>query len=166
MLTSYDQYLDACRELCRAQADVVATALADAERVNQAAGRLIDTLQQRHAASRQRIESAANIEELFDLSATTLGEDIGSTTDTFLQMWREVVDVQTRAAHRLPAHLNELATLCGRVMRFASGMPQPLIPLGAWLYGMTPDYAARTRPTAATITADEGAARPRGKAAG
>jgi predicted transposase YdaD len=166
MLTTYQQYLDACRELCRAQADVVATVLADAERVNQATGRLLDSLQTRHETSRQRIESAENVEQLFDISATTLGEDIATGTQTFMQMWREIAEVQVRAMSRLPEHVSQLGTLSGRVMQFAGGMPQPLIPLGSWLYGIGPAFGMNRRSTDASTPATDPSRALRERAAG
>lgn len=138
MLTSYDQYLDACRELCRAQVEVWMTTLQDAARINAAGKALLDDMLARQENAAAQVDAAASIEELFDVSANLLGEGISSGTQTVLQMWREIGEVQVRSLNYLPAHVQRLSELYARMFKFASGIPQPLIPVGSLIFGGQP----------------------------
>jgi hypothetical protein len=138
MLTSYDQCLDACRELCRAQVELCMTTLQDAARVNAAGKTLIEDFLARQENAAAQVDAAATIEELFDVSANLLGEGISSGTQTVLQMWREIGEVQVRSLNYLPAHAQRLSELYARMFKFTVGVPQPLIPIGSLLFGGLP----------------------------
>jgi hypothetical protein len=158
MLTSYDQYLDACRELCRAQVEVWMTTLQDAARINAAGKALIEDMLARQENAAAQIDAAASLEELFDVSANLLGEGISSSTQTVLQTWREIGLVQVRSLNYLPAHAQRLSELYARMFKFATGIPQPLIPIGSLLFGGLPSPTGGTfwpTASAASVRADK-----------
>ncbi|MFO1436368.1 MAG: hypothetical protein U1F34_08500 [Gammaproteobacteria bacterium] len=129
MITSYDQMVETYRGLCREALELSTQYWLGMATLNSAAMKAIDATLARHATAIEEVSSARDIEDLFDHVATLYRDCVGECQQRGMEAVHNLCNEQMQTMQTLYGNSCKMGSLYGRLMRFATAWPQPLVPL-------------------------------------
>ena len=139
MITSYDQWVDTCRGLCREMLELSTQYWIGAATINSAAMKAIDATLARHSAAIEQVGATRDIEDLFDLVATLCRDCMEECHQRGTEAARSLSTEQMQVMQTLYGNSCKMGALYSRMLRFATAWPQPLLPL----WNPVPDMLGR-----------------------
>jgi hypothetical protein len=139
MITSYDQSVELYRNFCRETLELSTQCLLSAASVNSVAVRLVDSALARHSAALKKINTARDIEDLFDVNATLIRDCVEECIKCGTETAHSLYTEQMQAMQTLYSSGCKFGTLYPSMLRFATTWPHPLIPL----WNLMPDIAGQ-----------------------